>query len=449
MTEIKNKQVLVLGLGISGRAAVKFLLKRGAHVCAVDRNPELISNHPDVQELIHEGLVAKHESVPIQIQLFDLVVVSPGVPPSNPLYAAAQKAGIEVIGEVELACRFLNHPFLAITGTNGKTTTTFLIAHVLNESGKSASILGNVGVPLTAEIDSSSFGLEGHILVVELSSFQLETLHAKVVDAGVILNITPDHLDRYPDLRAYASAKIHLKDCMKPDGQLYIFEAAYREFQDLFKGYRAFTYGYSPTSTFYTDKQNVYSSLHAEFLLPEQYHGMESHDVENLMAAYALCKTMGVTAEQFLKALATFKKPLHRLEFVRSFKDVAYYDDSKGTNIDAVIRAVNSLKGEIILIAGGVDKGAAYTPWIQAFAGKVKCVFAIGQAAFKIKQDLDSNLPVEESPTLEDAVKNATSLAKPGQVVLLSPGCSSFDMFRDYAHRGEEFKRIVNSLEEY
>lgn len=447
MLELKNKTVLVIGLGLSGRSAACFLLKRGAAVWGIDGNRELLTNHPEVLELIKTGLIAKHESDAIDLGQFDFVVVSPGVPPHHPFYAGAQKAGIEIIGEIELACRFLDQPFLAVTGTNGKTTTTLLIAHVLNESGKLASALGNVGVPLTAELDSSEFGLDGHILVVELSSFQLETLKSKVIDAGVILNITPDHLDRYPDMQAYAAAKLRLKDCLKPKGNLYIFEPTYHEFADLLLDLKPLTYGYSPGCTYYTDLQRVYFKNAVEYFLPPDYRGLESHDVENMIAAYALCKEMGVTAEQFLKALESFKKPSHRLEFVRFLNDVAYYDDSKGTNIDAVIRAVNSLKGEIILIAGGVDKGAAYTPWIKAFAGKVKCVFAIGQAAFKIKHDLSHSLPVEERPSLEVAVKDATSLAKPGQVVLLSPGCSSFDMFRDYAHRGEEFKRIVNALE--
>jgi UDP-N-acetylmuramoylalanine--D-glutamate ligase len=448
MTELKNKKVLVIGLGLSGRSAARFLLKRGAIVSGVDRNQELLNSNEDILELVKDGFLAKHESEVIDLHQFDLVVVSPGIPHHNPYYAAAKKAGIETIGEIELACRFLNQPFLAVTGTNGKTTTTLLIAHVLNESGKMASALGNIGVPLTAEMDSSTFGLDGQILVVELSSFQLETLNKKIVDAGVILNITPDHLDRYPDMQAYAAAKLRLKDCLKPKRNLYIFEATYQEFKDLLNHHKSLTYGYSPSCTYYTDKQQVYFENTVEYFLPSEYRDLQSHDVENMIAAYALCKEMGVTAEQFLKAFASFKKPSHRLEFVRSFNDVTYYDDSKGTNIDAVIRAVNALKGEIILIAGGVDKGAAYTPWLNAFAGRVKCVFAIGQAAFKIKQDLSPNLPVEECSSLELAVKDATSIAKPGQVVLLSPGCSSFDMFRDYVHRGEEFKRIVNELEE-
>lgn len=443
MTEFKNQKVLVIGLGLSGRAAAQFLIKKGAIVWGVDRDPNLFLK-TESQELIQCGLIAKIEPEDIEIHLFDSVVVSPGIPPTNPYYAAAVHAGIEIIGEIDLACRYIDQPFLAITGTNGKTTTTLLTTHILNHSGKQAQAVGNVGTPLIQELDSN--GTKNRILVVELSSFQLETLNKKIVDAGVILNITPDHLDRYTDMQTYAAAKIHLKNCMKPTGKLYVFEKTYHEYRELFHDSKPGLYGYSPESQFYTDQESIYFQKNIELTLPANYQGSKSHDVENLLASYILCKQMGVSPEQFIEATETFRKPLHRLEFVRTFKGISYYDDSKGTNIDAVIRAVNALKGEIILIAGGIDKGAAYTPWINDFDGRVKHVFAIGQAAPKIKQDLSKSFPVELCSTLEIAIKNATSLAKPGQVILLSPGCSSFDMFRDYAHRGEEFKRIVNAL---
>lgn len=447
MFDLKNKKVLVIGLGLSGRAAARFLMHRGAQVTAVERNLELINTHEEVKELVEKGLSAMHETVIFDVHHFDLVVVSPGVPPSNPHYKAARKAGLEIIGEVELACRYIQQPVIAITGTNGKTTTTLLVAHVLNHAGKPALALGNVGLPLTAELDSDAFALENNILVLELSSFQLDTLHTKVVDVGVVLNITPDHLDRYATMNDYALSKLHLKDCLKPGGKFYLYDVTFQEYKHLLDD-KQLTYGYRPTSTIYCDKNHVYEQKIALFSLPNKYQDVESHDVENLIAAYILCKEMGVTTQQFLEGFSTFKKPAHRLEFVRTIKDIAYYDDSKGTNLDAVIRAVNTLDREIVLIAGGVDKGAAYTPWISAFAGKVKGVFAIGQASKKIKEDLSTSLLVEERTSLEAAVKDATTFAKPGQAILLSPGCSSFDMFRDYAHRGEEFQRIVNTLEE-
>lgn len=446
MSEFKQKNVLVVGLGLSGKAAAQFLLKRGASVWGVDRNPNLVKKDKDILQLVQQGLIVCSEPQPLDLQRFDSVVVSPGIPPTNFYYAAALASGVEIMGEVELACRFIKQPLLAITGTNGKTTTTLLVAHVLNQSGKPARALGNVGVPLTSELDDNA-KLENSILVVELSSFQLETLRANVIDAGVILNITPDHLDRYENMRAYAAAKIQMQKCMKPRGKLYLFEPTYRAYRDLFKGDKPLTYGYERDSDIYNDFAQIFYKKNKAYDLPLEYQGRENHDAENCMAAYALCKEMGVSTEQFVRALKTFKKPPHRLEFVRTINEVSYFDDSKGTNIDAVIRAVSTLKGEIILIAGGVDKGSAYTPWIEGFCGHVKQIFAIGEAAHKIKNDLAHHLPVEICLTLESAIKEATSLAKSGQSILLSPGCSSFDMFRDYAHRGNEFKSIVNALE--
>ena len=210
-----------------------------------------------------KGLLALHESdETLDIHQFDLVIASPGVPPSNPFYSSAQKAGIDLIGEIELACRFISQPVLAVTGTNGKTTTTLLIAHVLNHNGKKACALGNVGTPLISELENTN--LQDTILVVELSSYQLETLQAKVIDAGVILNITPDHLDRYSDMQSYAAAKIHLKDCLKPQKNLYVFEDTYNEYKDLFQGFMPLTYGYTPSCSFYTDKEKVYHANHVE-----------------------------------------------------------------------------------------------------------------------------------------------------------------------------------------
>jgi UDP-N-acetylmuramoylalanine--D-glutamate ligase len=445
--DLANKKVLVIGLGLSGRAAVKFLLTKQAQVYAVDQNKELINKHSEIEELIKQGLVALHDKELDHAKGFDLVIVSPGVPKTNKHYASALENQIEIIGEVELGFRNINQPIVAITGTNGKTTTTLLTAHVLNKAGFPAVALGNVGTPLTAEITQRIFS-ESNIFVVELSSFQLETLKSKVIDVGVILNITPDHLDRYPSFEDYAKAKTCMQDCLKENAKFYVYEQILKDFRHLLSNRSVETYGYETTSSMFTDKESIFFNKNLEYILPEEYRGLESHDVENIMAAYLLCKNFGVTGEQFLAALKTFKKPAHRVEFVRTFKDVIFYDDSKGTNIDAVIRAVRSIKGEILLIAGGVDKGSAYTPWINAFEGKVKNIFAIGQASKKIVDDLGQNLPVEKAETLEDAVKAASKLAKPGQVVLLSPGCSSYDMFRDYVHRGEEFKRIVNALED-
>lgn len=442
---MKNQQVLVLGLGISGRSAANFLLRRGANVSAVDGNLNLLQSNFEIADLRQKGVKIFHEDALLNLNEYQLIVVSPGIPQTNPLYLQAKALGKEIIGEVELACRFLKSPFLGITGTNGKTTVTLLITHVLNYCGKPACALGNVGTALTSEAAEEILEKKA-VVVAELSSFQLETLYSPVIDAALVLNITPDHLDRYPNMEAYAKAKMHIAHCLKPDGIIYLEQKCYDEFGHFLNNSVSKTYGYTDNCTIYTDSKNLFINNKLAGMLPFSYQNKRNHELENLMAAYALCHYLGVTIEQFIEALASFKKPAHRIQFVREVRKIAYYDDSKGTNIDAVIRAVESLHGDIILIAGGVDKGAAYTPWIAAFNDKVKCICAIGQAAQKIKRDLAPAMQVEIFNDLEAAVTFAARIANPGDNVLLSPGCSSFDMFRDYVHRGNEFQRIVQQL---
>lgn len=442
---MQGKKVLLLGLGVSGRSAAEFLLSRGADLLAVDRNADVLQNNAEVIELKKKGLRTALDSSQIDIGQFDCVVVSPGISQTHPLYIQAKAAQKEILGEIELACRFLKGTFLGITGTNGKTTVTLLVTHVLNQSGRSAQALGNVGTALTSHCGHQSGSDE--ILVVELSSYQLETMQQRILDAAVLLNVTPDHLDRYSTMDAYAEAKIHIADCLKEGAPFFIEEKCFNEFKHLLSKHIPKTYGYSSDCTYHTDLHQLFSGKKIECSLPSFYQGKRSHDLENIMAAYALCRTVGVTPKQFLKALETFKKPAHRIEFVCTINGVAYYDDSKGTNIDAVIRAVETMKSkEIILIAGGVDKGSAYSPWIEAFRNKVKQICAIGQAAPKIVKDLAHAIPVECFESLQAAVQYAAKAARKGDIVLLSPGCSSFDMFRDYAHRGQEFQRFVKEL---
>lgn len=439
------QHALIIGMGISGRAAAAFLLKRGTNVYAVDHNQALLEKNEEIAKFRKEGMLLVNIKDPVDATPFDLVVVSPGIPPTNAYYAAAKAAGKEIIGDVELALRFLPRTTIGITGTNGKTTTTLLVTHVLNNCGKGAKSLGNIGVPLIAEVDVE-IGQIAPIAVIELSSFQLETMRQPSIDVGVVLNITPDHLDRYQTMEDYAKAKLHLQHCMKASGVLWMEEESYQRYSHLSQGFKPKLYGYNPSLPLWTDLEAVFSGCDKQFLLPEALKGSRSHDIENIMAAYAICREMGISPSSFREAIETFRKPPHRIEFIRELRGVSYYDDSKGTNIDAVIRAVSLLKGGVILIAGGVDKGAAYTPWLEAFAGKVFSICAIGEAAKKIKKDLSGHIEVTLHDTLEAAIKHAAQMASPGQNILLSPGCSSFDMFRDYAHRGNEFQRIVNTL---
>lgn len=411
--------VLVLGLGLSGQASVSLLLQKGYRVIGVDDRIE----KEKITSLVEKGMeYFRFFSVKKEELLF--AVVSPGIPPSHSVYAELSMQGVPIVGEVALALSFLSNPAIAVTGTNGKTTVTLLVEHVLRSIGKKVKAVGNVGFPL------SSYCLEAdpeEILVVELSSYQLETLHAPYFLAATVLNITPDHLDRYSTMLEYAQAKARVQDCLLPQGKLFLSLQVERSYSCLF----------SHPFTILQDIQECDVSF-----LPA------IHDRENALAAFALCQSFSVQAGQFLEALKSFRKPSHRMEFIGEYKGVCYIDDSKGTNLDAVIRAVESISSPIILIAGGVHKGASYLPWKESFGKKVKLMLVFGQSAGCIYEELALFFNVKIVDSLKEAVRIAKEVAKEGDVVLLSPGCSSFDMFQDYAHRGREFQKFVRMEEE-
>lgn len=440
-----GKKALILGMGVSGRSAAQFLNAYGASVHGVDCNRDLLAAHPEIQILKEKGAVFSSEEESPPLQQFDFIVLSPGLPLSHPIAVAAKGLGLPFYGEIELGCCIAKNRMFGITGTNGKTTVTLLITHILERCGIPAKALGNVGIPFTRElltIDRET------VIILELSSYQIETLYHPCLEAGLILNITADHLDRYPSMEAYAETKCTLERALKPGKHLYIEEKAFERYGGLLTKQSPRLYGYHEKDFIYTDLHSVYRDGEKAFELPEVFRGKKGQDLENLLAAYAFCAELGVEGEVFIQAALSFNKPPHRLEFVAEVKGVRYVDDSKGTNVDAVIRAVESIPSPIILIAGGVDKGSAYTPWINEFEDKVKLICVIGQAAAKIHAQLIAKLPVMIFDTLDEAVGYAARTAQEGDTVLLSPGCSSFDMFKDYIHRGCEFRRIVHELEE-
>jgi len=439
----QNKNVLVLGLGLSGISASEFLLAEGAQVWGSDHNVEQVRNNLEIQALTEKGLRTCSEKEIGPLANFDFVVLSPGIPPSHSVVEAAMKASIPVIGEIELGCRNVKNRMIGITGTNGKTTVTLLVAHVLNQCGHSAKALGNVEVPITRELlhlDPNS------IIALELSSYQIETFFHPSLDAGLLLNITPDHLDRYGNMEAYAAAKCALERNLKQGKYLYVEENAWCNYGSMLKQEKIRLYGYSPSSYMYTDLLAVFKEGKFQFDLPAPLKNRKSHDLENLLAAYSVCSEFGVSGVAFINAYQTFSKPSHRIEFVAEANGICFYDDSKGTNLDAVIRALQTFDGKVILIAGGVDKGAPYTPWVQEFKGKVKLICAIGQAAGKIHRQIGPHIAVLIFNSLDEAVEHASACAVEGDIVLLSPGCASYDMFKNYAHRGEEFQRIVHHI---
>ncbi|MBS0626585.1 MAG: UDP-N-acetylmuramoyl-L-alanine--D-glutamate ligase [Verrucomicrobia bacterium] len=410
-----QKTALVIGLGVSGKAAAKFLLKQGYEVTGIDRKD--VKQAPELL-----GVTVFTEDEFPRDQVFSLVLVSPGVSPKNPIIQNALLNGSQIMGEVELGFKHSKQQALAITGTNGKTTVTSLVEHVLNFCGKKARAIGNIGMAVTEYFLNPD---PEEVLVVELSSYQLETLRHPFFDAAVLLNITPDHLDRYDSFFHYAETKTRIQNCLKEEGDLYLHEKVAEEFSSLFT---------KPFQILGEDNDLILED-------------MPAHDRSNFLAAWVLCRKMGINAEDFKRALQLFKKPSHRIEFVSQIRGVNYFDDSKGTNIDATIQAVKTMRGDVILIAGGVDKGSSYMAWKDPFLGKVKQIFVLGEAAEKIYKELSLFFNVKIVDSLEHAVEEASWAASEGDSVLLSPGCSSFDMFCDYAHRGREFQKFVALLE--
>jgi len=415
-----REKALVIGLGVSGKAALRFLMNQGYEVVGVDAKD--LQEDPSMQEIRNLGARIYTEQTFPQGEEYSFAVLSPGIAKTHPIAHAVALKGKPLLAEIELGLKHTNQVAVAVTGTNGKTTVTQLIEHVLVQSGRKAKAVGNVGFALTEYLSNAD---PEEILVVELSSYQLDSLKGPFFSAGVLLNITPDHLDRYDSYGDYARSKANLQFCLQNGAPLYLPKKVMNEFGHLF------------TNSF-VDMPNEL----------EKKEGMAEHDFCNQQAAYAICKNFGVSLEQFSSALTSFKKPAHRIEFVKKIKGVSYFDDSKGTNIDAAVQAVLTMQGPVILIAGGVDKGSSYLAWKEVFEGRVKQIFALGEAAKKISAELSLFFNVKIVDSLENAVQEAARLAQEGDHVLLSPGCSSFDMFRDYAHRGREFQKFVGLLEE-
>jgi len=398
-----KKKYLILGLKKSGQAAADFLLKRKIKIIGFDDNLNL--NDENILELKKNGLeIVKNIK---NFEEIEKIIISPGINPTHEIIKTARKyKNIEVISEIELGLRYLKNFCIGITGTNGKTTLTKLLCHVLNENNKKAVFLGNIGICLTSQIDKLN---QDDISILELSSFQLETIKTKALDLAVIINITEDHLDRYPSFLDYAKAKLNIINALKKNKILYTNK--------------------SVLQTYLLDKKINIKQV--------------EDDIEDI--ALNICLDLKITKENFLKACKSFKKDEHTLEFVREINDIYFYNDSEATNVNAVIYAVKKISRPIILIAGGIDKNVSFKIWEKPFLNKVKYILTIGQSAKKIKKEL-TGFDVQIVENLELAVKKAYSLAKKNECVLLSCGCSSFDMFQNCQQRGEVFKKIVTSL---
>ena len=449
MMELKGKKVLVVGLGKSGLAAALFLRRRGAHVTVSDvRSNEALAK--DIPALLEEGIMVEtggHGLLTFRRQ--DLIVVSPGVPLNTPELAQVKSFGLRVIGELELAARFLKGKTLAITGSNGKTTTTSLVGEILEKAGIPTLVGGNIGVPVVALIDQST---DDTWSVLEVSSFQLESTERFHPAIAVILNITPDHLDRHGSFENYALAKERIFAAQNENDFVILNADNARAAQAAARSV-ARVYFFSVEHSvlqgaWVEDGFLVYrpgKDQPTEKIMPLSGVPLKgAHNVENVLAAACASRLAGATAEQVRSGVESFQAVEHRLEFVAKINGVDFYNDSKATNVDATAKAVASFSSGIHLILGGKDKNSDYTQLAQLLRARVRAVYTIGSAAAKIENELRGVVSILSCETLDNAVSAAASAARPGEVVLLAPACSSFDQFENYEQRGKVFKELVN-----
>lgn len=446
---LTGKRVLVVGLGRSGIAAARLCASSGATVTVNDAKPatalqaELAQLPPE----IHPVLGGHPQEVFLGA---DLIVLSPGVPPL-PVIEAARAKGIFVTGELELASWFIDATLVAITGTNGKSTTTTLCGAILGANGRPTFVGGNLGTPL-AEAVGTRPARAGGTCVVEVSSFQLETVRNFRPQVAVLLNITPDHLDRYPDFAQYLAAKQRVFEAQTASDFAVIniddpnVERAARNIQSkciLISTHRALGVGG------WVEGESLCVRLPGgpvEYY-PGQMPGLVGrHNQENALAALIAARLLGALPAEVRYALMAFRPLAHRMELVGDFNDIEFYDDSKGTNVGAVVAALDGFPRKVVLIAGGKDKGGSYAPLAEVMKKSGRAAVLIGEAAPKIRAALTGVVPVEMASDMDHAVQLAAGLAQRGDAVVLSPACSSFDMFRDYAHRAEVYRQAVQAL---
>jgi UDP-N-acetylmuramoylalanine--D-glutamate ligase len=442
VSELSGKKVVVLGLGASGVAAARLCLRRGARVVATDsKSADQLSAEARALEGSGAQLVAGgHDGAGFDEA--DLIVVSPGVPPLREVEAAARK-GVRVWGEVELAVRSMAHaaPVVAVGGTNGKSTTTSLLGAMLAAHGLRTFVGGNLGEPLADHADERF-----DAVVLEVSSFQLERVDRFRPHVSALLNVTDDHLDRYSSFDDYARAKgnaftrqIDQDWAVVPEGDAVCLAQARRG--------RARIATFGPGGAYDVTPEAVVDREASEVFARREMGLTGGHNALNVAAALACARPFDVEVSTLHRVLREFSGLPHRTALVQELGGVRFYDDSKGTNVGAAVTALTGLtEAKAVLIAGGRDKGGSYEPLAQALAGKGRAVVLIGEAADAIAHAVGGLVPVHRAGSMAEAVRTGASLALPGDAVLLSPACSSFDMFRDYKHRGDEFVRAVRDL---
>ena len=447
--ELRGKRVLVVGLARTGVATALFCAARGAHVTATDARPE-----NEIGEAI-----APLRSAGVRLELGghqestfleqDLVVPSPGVPADASMLQAARAKGVTIWSEVELADRFLNGRMIGITGSNGKTTTTSLIEHILRNAGFSTILAGNIGTPLIAHVEQSS---DSTITVAELSSFQLELIETFRPNISVFLNLTPDHLDRHHTLQEYGRAKARIFE-NQTESDSAVLNADDPATTPLAPA-KAHVYWFSrkqrvAQGAFVRENEIIFRHDGDEeaILKLQDIPLVGAHNVENVLAAVTAARLAGAEPAAIAKGVRSFAGVEHRLEFVAEIGGVRYYNDSKATNVDATLKALDAFPGRILIVLGGKDKGSDYTLLQKPLRQKAILTLLIGAASEKIEQQVTGSVAIERAGTIERAVEIASHAARPGDVVLLAPACASFDQFQDFEHRGRVFKELVHQLE--
>jgi UDP-N-acetylmuramoylalanine--D-glutamate ligase len=447
--DVNNKRVLVVGLGKSGVASALFLKARGARVTVSDAKPQ-DQLEDEIPALLDQGISVEtggHGERTFHGQ--DLIVVSPGVPTDTPALVQARALGESVIGEIELAAQFLPGPIVAITGSNGKTTTTTLTGEIMSASGLRTVVGGNIGTPAISLVEVAD---PDTYAVLEVSSFQLETIQTFRPRVAVVLNVTPDHLDRHRTFAAYTDAKARIFENQQPE-DFAVLNAEDPTCVQLAARTRGQVFWFSRTSEVkqgaFVHDGRIFFRDHSgqkEIMLVSEIPLKGAHNVENVLAAVCVGALLRCEPARIRKAVSQFTAVEHRLEYVATVRGVEYYNDSKATNVDATIKALESFPANIHLILGGKDKGSDYSVLNDLLRQRVKLVYTIGAAAAKIESQIKDATEIVSAQTLENAIKRASESAQPGDIVLLAPACASFDQFRNYEHRGKTFKGVVGEL---
>lgn len=430
---LHDLNIAVLGAGRSGRAAARLAMKHGGRVCVFDTSPAITGWPEDIP--LHAGATQEDGHA----FRADLVVISPGIETDCPFVKSFGREGVETIGEMELASRFYRGKIIAITGTNGKTTTTSLVEKILLRAGKKAVACGNYGVPMAEVLLRDAVP---DVLALEVSSFQLETIRNFHPDVAVWLNFAPDHMDRYTAVEDYYKAKLHIFDNQTKNDLAVV---RFGEHLPALKApVRTFS-SESPEADLYYREPLVMGGG-SPLLNLAGTSLSQRHNAENVMAAVLACRHLGIPAETTAEVLEEFTPPGHRCEAVRTLDGVLWLNDSKATNLHALKAALKSQNAPVVLIAGGKDKGLDYLPLRSMLKEKVRACVVFGQIADQLYDSFSPAAPTEKAADVADCVEKARLLARPGDTVLFSPGTSSFDMFTGYAQRGQAFRDAVNAL---